>query len=104
MAAFWDATVRRPAPARAALDLALHDHLGKLHDKPLHALLGLPVPRPLPTSFTPAIDEPEAMGHSAAAADPVSRPANTSLSTINRFCSLLFNVTLSIRVTFSLFS
>ena len=38
-----------------------------------------------------------------AASIPVSRPACTSLSTINRFCSLLFNVTLSIRVTFSLF-
>ena len=86
MAAFWDAAARRaaplpddpadipawvgtdgPAPARAALDLALHDRLGRLHDKPLHALLGLPAPRPLPTSFTLAIDEPEAMGRSAAA-------------------------------------
>ena len=55
-----------PAPARAALDLALHDRLGKRHDKPLHALLGLPAPRPLPTSFTLAIDEPDAMGRSAA--------------------------------------
>ena len=86
MAAWWDAAARRldplpddpadiaafvgsdgPAPARAALDLALHDRLGKRHDKPLHALLGLPAPRPLPTSFTLAIDEPEAMGRSAAA-------------------------------------
>ena len=86
MAAFWDAAARRadslpddpadipawvgtdgPAPARAALDLALHDRLGRLHDKPLHALLGLPAPQPLPTSFTLAIDEPDAMGRSAAA-------------------------------------
>lgn len=86
MAAYWDTAARRadpfpddpagisayvgsdgPAPARAALDLALHDRLGRLHDQPLHALLGLPAPRPLPTSFTLAIDEPEAMGRSAAA-------------------------------------
>jgi L-alanine-DL-glutamate epimerase-like enolase superfamily enzyme len=86
MAAWWDAAARRadpfpddpadilafvgtagPAPARAALDLALHDRLGRLANKPLHVLLGLPTPRPLPTSFTLAIDEPEAMGRSAAA-------------------------------------
>jgi len=86
MAAFWDAAARRadslpddpadipawvgtdgPAPARAALDLALHDRLGRLHDKPLHVLLGLPAPQPLPTSFTLAIDEPDAMGRGAAA-------------------------------------
>ncbi len=86
MAAYWDAVDQRaaplpddpagipafvgtdgPAPARAALDLALHDRLGRRHSRPLHALLGLPAPRPLPTSFTLAIDEPEAMGRSAAA-------------------------------------
>lgn len=86
MAAYWSAAARRaepfpddpadipayvgadgPAPARAALDLALHDRLGRLANKPLHALLGLPTPRPLPTSFTLAIDDPEAMGRSAAA-------------------------------------
>jgi L-alanine-DL-glutamate epimerase-like enolase superfamily enzyme len=86
MAAFWASAARRldpfpddpadisayvgtggPAPARAALDLALHDRLGRLNGQPLHALLGLPAPRPLPTSFTLAIDEPEAMA--AAAAD-----------------------------------
>ncbi|MCL4804427.1 MAG: dipeptide epimerase [Anaerolineae bacterium] len=55
-----------PAPARAALDLALHDRIGRLTGRPLHDLLGLPAPRPLPTSFTLAIDEPETMGHSAA--------------------------------------
>jgi L-alanine-DL-glutamate epimerase-like enolase superfamily enzyme len=86
MGAFWDAAARRddsfpddpadisayvgtdgPAPARAALDLALHDRIGRLSGRPLHALLYLPAPRPLPTSFTLAIDEPEAMGRSAAA-------------------------------------
>ncbi|MCA9865468.1 MAG: dipeptide epimerase [Anaerolineae bacterium] len=86
MAAWWNAAARRtdpfpedpadiptyvgadgPAPARAALDLALHDRLGRLHAQPLYGLLGLPAPQPLPTSFTLAIDEPEAMGRSAAA-------------------------------------
>lgn len=85
MAAYWDAAARRadpfpddpaeipayvgadgPAPARAALDLALHDRLGRLNNRPLYDLLGLPKPRPLPTSFTLAIDDPEAMGRSAA--------------------------------------
>lgn len=84
MAAYWDAAARRidpfpddpeditayvgvdgPAPARAALDLALHDRLGRLNNQPLHELLGLPVPHPLPTSFTLAIDEPQAMARSA---------------------------------------
>jgi L-alanine-DL-glutamate epimerase-like enolase superfamily enzyme len=91
MAAVWDAAARRadpfpddpagiaawlaadpviatgPAPARAALDLALHDRLGRRAGQPLHALLGLPAPRPLPTSFTLGIDEPEIMAQQAAA-------------------------------------
>lgn len=86
MAAYWAAAARRtdpfpddpaeipayvgvdgPAPARAALDLALHDRLGRRHNQPLHKLLGLPQPRPLPTSFTLAIDEPAAMARSAEA-------------------------------------
>jgi L-alanine-DL-glutamate epimerase-like enolase superfamily enzyme len=86
MAAFWDAAALRadplpddpagiaayvgadgPAPARAALDLALHDRLGRFHHQPLHDLLGLPAPRPLPTSFTLGLDEPEAMAAGAAA-------------------------------------
>jgi hypothetical protein len=32
----------------------------------------------------------------------VSRPASTALNTTNRFCSLLFNVTITNMVTFSL--
>jgi L-alanine-DL-glutamate epimerase-like enolase superfamily enzyme len=86
MAAFWEVAARRPdplpddpadipafvgmngpAPARAALDLALHDRLGRLAGQPIHTLLGLPAPRPLLTSFTLAIDEPEAMAAAAAA-------------------------------------
>lgn len=54
-----------PAPARCALDLALHDRLGKLAGLPLYRLLDLPQPRPLPTSFTIAIDTPEEMARLA---------------------------------------
>lgn len=85
MAAFWDRAARRvddfpddpadipawvgddgPAPARAALDLALHDRLGRMTNRPLHELLDLPRPRPLPTSFTIGIAEPETMARQAA--------------------------------------
>jgi len=50
-----------PAPARAALDLALHDRIGKLRERPLYQLLDLPRPQPMPTSFTISLDEPEKM-------------------------------------------
>ncbi len=56
-----------PAPARAALDLALHDRLGRRLGQPLYAVLGLPAPRPLPTSFTLGIDAPEVMAEQAVA-------------------------------------
>ena len=55
-----------PAPARAALDLALHDRLGRLTGKPLYDLLNLPKPIRLPTSFTIGIDTPQAMAQAAA--------------------------------------
>jgi L-alanine-DL-glutamate epimerase-like enolase superfamily enzyme len=54
-----------PAPARCALDLALHDRLGKQLDLPLHRLLNLPAPLPQPTSFTIAIDTPQEMARLA---------------------------------------
>ena len=54
-----------PAPARCAVDLALYDRLGKRLGQPLYRLLGLPQPQPQPTSFTIAIDTPEAMAHMA---------------------------------------
>ncbi|GAP12298.1 L-alanine-DL-glutamate epimerase [Longilinea arvoryzae] len=54
-----------PAVARCALDLALHDRIGRQRRLPLHRLLGLPAPRPLPTSFTLSIDTPEAMAEAA---------------------------------------
>ena len=43
----------------------LHRAATRLQDR-LHALLGLPAPRPLPTSFTLGIDEPEVMARQAA--------------------------------------
>lgn len=54
-----------PAVARCALDLALHDRIGRRGGLPLYRLLGLPAPRPLPTSFTLSIDAPEAMARMA---------------------------------------
>ena len=43
------------------MDLALHDSIPRRQGVPLYALLELPKPRPLPTSFTIAIDTPEVM-------------------------------------------
>jgi L-alanine-DL-glutamate epimerase-like enolase superfamily enzyme len=57
-----------PAPARCALDMALHDRLAWRAGVPLHALLGVLAPPPLPTSFTIAIAEPAEMARLAAAA------------------------------------
>lgn len=87
MIAFWEQASRRsdpfpaaagevagwigpegPAPARCALDLALHDRLARQQRLPLWRLLGLPAPRVLPTSFTIAIAEPDVMARLAAEA------------------------------------
>jgi L-Ala-D/L-Glu epimerase len=57
-----------PAPARCAVDLALHDRLGRRLGLPLCELLGLPRPEPKATAFTVAIDEPETMGRLASQA------------------------------------
>lgn len=84
MIAYWQATAQRrdlfpddpaaigrwvgdqgPAPARAALDLALHDRIGRMTGKPIYELLGLPKPTPLTTSYTIGIDTPEAMAQIA---------------------------------------
>jgi len=54
-----------PAPARAAIDLALLDRIGKRQAKPLYELLNMPKPLPMPTSFTIAIDTPKAMAKMA---------------------------------------
>ena len=57
-----------PAPARCALDLALHDRIARRLGVPLYRLLDLPAPARLPTSFTIAIAEPEEMARLAAEA------------------------------------
>ncbi len=54
-----------PAPARCALDLALHDRLARQAGLPLWQLLGVPQPPPLATCFTIAIAEPAEMGRLA---------------------------------------
>jgi L-alanine-DL-glutamate epimerase-like enolase superfamily enzyme len=54
-----------PAPARCAVDLALHDRLARQRNQPLYELLGLPHPEPKPSSFTISIDSPEAMAEMA---------------------------------------
>jgi L-alanine-DL-glutamate epimerase-like enolase superfamily enzyme len=50
-----------PAPARSAIDLALHDRIGRRQGKPMYQLLGLPKPPAMATSFTIGIDTPDAM-------------------------------------------
>jgi len=50
-----------PAPAKCALDLALHDRIAKKKNIPLYRLLELPKPKPLATAFTISITSPEEM-------------------------------------------
>lgn len=85
MTDFWDAAAQRtdpmpdavegiepwvgldgPAPARCALELALYDRIARRRGISLWQLLELPLPTPQPTSFTIAIDTPEAMARMAA--------------------------------------
>jgi L-alanine-DL-glutamate epimerase-like enolase superfamily enzyme len=54
-----------PPPARSALDLALHDRIGRQVNLPLYQLLDLPQPLPLPTAFTIGINDPEEMARQA---------------------------------------
>ena len=54
-----------PAPARCALELALLDRIGRIEGKPLYQVLDLPEPKPLPTSFTIALDTPQKMAQIA---------------------------------------
>ena len=53
------------APAKCALDLALHDRIAKKQNIPLYQLLSLPKPKPLPTAFTISISSPEEMAQIA---------------------------------------
>ncbi|HSV86473.1 MAG TPA: dipeptide epimerase [Levilinea sp.] len=54
-----------PAPARSAIDLALHDRIARQRGVPLFELLEFPPPKVMPTSFTISIDTPEAMAQMA---------------------------------------
>ncbi len=54
-----------PAPARAAIDLALHDYIGRKQGLPLYAAFGLRRPAPKPSCFTISVDTPEAMAAEA---------------------------------------
>jgi L-alanine-DL-glutamate epimerase-like enolase superfamily enzyme len=54
-----------PAPARCALDLAIHDRIGRKAGVPLYKLLDLPQPAVMKSSFTIAIDSPEEMARMA---------------------------------------
>lgn len=54
-----------PAPARCALDLALHDRIGRRRGQPLFEVLGLPEPPALATAITIGIDEPQEMARQA---------------------------------------
>jgi L-alanine-DL-glutamate epimerase-like enolase superfamily enzyme len=54
-----------PAPARCALEMALFDRIARQQNLPLYRLLQLPQPRPISTSFTIAIDTPDAMAEMA---------------------------------------
>ena len=54
-----------PAPALCALDLALHDRIGRQRGAPLYEVLGLSRPPVLPTSYTISIGEPAEMARLA---------------------------------------
>ena len=54
-----------PAPARAALDIALHDYVSRKLELPLHAALGLPEPGRQASSYTISVDTPENMAAEA---------------------------------------
>jgi L-alanine-DL-glutamate epimerase-like enolase superfamily enzyme len=87
MIAVWEAAARRtdpfpddpdeitdwvgnvgPAPARCAIDLALHDRIGRKLGQPLYQILALPKPGPKPTCYTIPIDTPGEMARMAAEA------------------------------------
>ncbi len=58
-----------PAPARSAIDLALHDYLSRKQGVPLYAALGLTRPEPKTSSFTISVDTPQFMAAEALRVD-----------------------------------
>lgn len=67
VAGAFDEQIAHHGAAKCALDIALHDLLGKHLGLPVHRLLGLPAEIP-PTDFTIGIDEPEVVAARAARA------------------------------------
>lgn len=59
-----DARIAHHGAAKCALDIALHDLVGKVVGLPVHRLLGLPADIP-PTDFTIGIDEPAVVAERA---------------------------------------
>jgi L-alanine-DL-glutamate epimerase-like enolase superfamily enzyme len=57
-----------PGAARNALDCACWDFDAKAAGQPVHALAGLPAPRPLVTAYTISLGTPDAMAAAAARA------------------------------------
>jgi len=66
-AAAMDASIRHHGAAKCALDIALHDLVGKRFGMPVHELLGLSSDVP-PTDFTIGIDAPAVVAERAARA------------------------------------
>jgi L-alanine-DL-glutamate epimerase-like enolase superfamily enzyme len=58
----------RPGAARNALDCALWDAAAKRAGEPVHALAGLPPPRPVTTAYTISLGAPDEMAAAAAQA------------------------------------
>jgi len=67
LGATWAAEVRWNGAAKCALDISLHDLVGKVLGIPVHELIGLPAEIP-PTDFTIGIDEPAIVAQRAARA------------------------------------
>ncbi len=62
--AAMDAALRWNGGAKCAIDVALHDLVGKVRGEPVHRLLGLSADIP-PTDFTLGIDEPHIVAERA---------------------------------------
>jgi len=60
-----DQALEGNSPAKAALDIALHDLVGRIHGEPVWRLLGGCRAEPVETDFTVSIDAPEAMAAEA---------------------------------------
>ncbi len=61
-----------PAPARCALDIALHDRIARANNLPLYKLVGLSKPEPKISSYTISIDTPAEMAKKALQANNFS--------------------------------